>query len=114
MKTQLGTIDTSALETVTGGTMSMPMPSTPTPTPTGGGSSSGSSGDAVLAALQGIASSLADLKKGNAGLFGGNSMLLLGMVLALRRNEVVVYGGGGGGYGGYGGGGRGHGHGHGW
>jgi hypothetical protein len=106
MKTQLGTIDTSALETVTGGTMSMPMPSTPTPTPTGGGSSSGSSGDAVLASLQGIASSLKDLNKGNGGLFGGNSMLLLGMILALRRNEVVVYSGSGYGHD--------HGYGHGW
>jgi hypothetical protein len=84
MKTQLGTIDSNDLETVTGGT-------TTTPTPTGD--------DPVLASLQGIASSLADLDKPSGGLFGGDSMLLLGMVLAMRRSEVVVYNGNDHGYG---------------
>jgi hypothetical protein len=92
MKTQLGTIDSNDLETVTGGT-------TTTPPPTGG-----SSDDPVLASLQGIASSLADLNKGHSGMFGGNTMLLFGMVLAMRRSEVVVYNDSG----------RSHGHGHGW
>jgi hypothetical protein len=90
MKTQLGTIDSNDLETVTGGTTSTPA------------ATDGSSDDPVLASLQGIASSLANLNKPSGGLFGGNSMLLLGMVLAMRRSEVVVYNG------------NDHGHGHGW
>ena len=61
-------------------------------------SGSGNNNDAILAALQGIQSSLKDLGKNNNGLFGGNNgLLFMTMALALsRRGQMTVQGGTGG------------------
>jgi hypothetical protein len=87
MQNPVAQISTADLEHVTGGTA----PATPTT-----GTACGTN-DALLAAIQGIQSSLKDLGNNqNQGLFGGNNGLLF-MTMALcmqqRRNEVVVYGG---------------------
>jgi hypothetical protein len=84
-------IPDEALETVSGGKTSPPAHDMSTM-----GDGSGSTNDAVLAALQGIQSSLDDLgKNNNNGLLGGNnSLLFMTMALAMsRRGEVVVSGG---------------------
>lgn len=90
-------ISAEALETVTGGT---------TPPANTGNSSSGTgcgSSDQLLTAVQGIQSSLKDLKHNqNQGLFGGQNGMLMFMTMALlsRRNDstIVVNGGGWHGY----------------
>ena len=92
-------ISLEALDTVTGGT---------TPSNTGSSSSSSSSSgncDQLLTAVQGIQSSLKDLKNdNNKGLFGGPNGALTFMCLAMcmqRRNDSTVVVNGGGGYHGY-------------
>jgi hypothetical protein len=88
-------ISNEALETVFGGKTSPPTHDMSTM----GDSASGNDA-AVVAALQGIQSSLNDLGKNNSnGLFGGNNgLLFMTMALAMsRRGEVVVSGGRGGG-----------------
>lgn len=73
----------------------------------GTGSSAASGGnDALLTSLNSIGSSIKDLSHKHDGGFGSNStMLMLGMALAMRRNDgpstVVVNGGGGCGRGGF-------------
>ena len=84
----LTTLSASDLATVTGGK----------DTKTASTSTSGSSGDdALIAAIQGIQSSLKDINtSANQGLFGGNhGLLFLTMALAMnsRRSETVVYAG---------------------
>jgi hypothetical protein len=85
---RMTSIAPEALEGVTGGKATPPVkPST--------GSSSSGSNDQLLAAVQGIQSSLADIGKNNNG-GNNNTLLFMGMALAMqRRNQTtVVYGGG--------------------
>jgi hypothetical protein len=65
---------------------------------TGASSTACQGSDALMTSLNSISSSIKDLSnKNNGGLFGGgDSMLMLGMALAMRRSDTVVVNGGGG------------------
>jgi hypothetical protein len=87
-------ISAEALDKVFGGT---------TPANNGASGSSSSSGcsssDQLLTAVQGIESSIKDLKHNqNQGLFGGQNGALMFLMMGLafsRRNDTVVINGGG-------------------
>lgn len=82
-------ISVTDLDRVTGGTGST------SSTPTTSTTSSSDPNAQVMAALQGIESSISDLGKHQNQLFGSNTLLFMTMALAMQRREVVVYGGGG-------------------